>query len=120
MKSSLTFHPTCTYKNDELIERVKVCLEWAADVSEASSQKVEVMMQHRLKEDEFVMVVEVGAKTFASHKTSPRAVLNDVSKQLFKYYEKITNESNKEEERVAREKGRRGRGRKSTAGKRRS
>lgn len=89
LKSSLVFHSTQPVRNEERVTAASNFLDWCADVAHVSGRSSHVTMQHDLKEDMFTAVVESGPITFAMTHRDPFYVFKTLSKQLFKYYEKL-------------------------------
>lgn len=92
LKTAVLFSPTNVRSNERMVDSISCFFEWASELALVSGETVGVTMQHSLRHDEFALMVECGQKTFASHKSKPKAVFDDVSKQLFKQVERL-NES---------------------------
>jgi len=121
LKSSLTFEPRRWAANEAKLQAAHLFFDWAADVAQTSGKRVFVTMQHDLRQDVFVALVEVGNKTFASKHLTPVAVFKDITNQLFKYYERLNAcpiKEQQKEKRSPRKKNSGGRRRTNAAGKR--
>lgn len=119
MDTALTFHPTKMQSNTRLLGAFITALGAAESLAKTMSQKSCVLMQHNLKQDVFVMLVECGKWTFASYKKKPRDVCNDVATQIYKHIERV-NAEQQAKERPSGKKSSRGPGRQSSARLRRS
>jgi hypothetical protein len=119
MDSSITFHPNKARRNEDLILTMTACVEWAAELADASGMKTCMTMQHDLRNDGFTLMVAWGTRTFSARSTNPKTAYGDVSRQLYKQVERFYAEE-QEKESASRKASRKGSGRKSTAGLRRS
>ena len=97
MKSALTFYPTQICRNESLVESVRGCHEWAAELAQVAGEKSFVTMQHSLRDDEFALLIECGKKKFYAHAKDPKRVFDSVAKQVFKYIERLNAQQQKEE-----------------------
>lgn len=85
MKSAIKFDSD-VYKNDDLLHSIYCLFEWCRDVAEYRHKKVDVLLQHSLREDEFAVLVEVDDKKFGHHSINPKEAIDIVERQVAIYF----------------------------------